>query len=35
MEAAKAIFAGDVKTLIAAGGPFATLPKVLRDEDAA
>jgi type IV secretion system protein VirB4 len=27
MEAARSIFANDVKTLIAAGGPFATLPK--------
>ncbi len=27
LEAARAIFANDIKTLIAAGGPFATLPK--------
>jgi len=35
MEAAKAIFAGDIKTLIAAGGPYAALPKIPYDEDSA
>jgi type IV secretion system protein VirB4 len=35
LEAVKAILAGDIKTLIAAGGPFATLPKTSYDENAA
>ncbi len=35
MEDIKAVLAGDVKTLIAAGGKFASLPKTYGHEDSA